>query len=217
MKDNPLLAIGGILLIIVLIFLGYRLIAVSVGPFTVFFDKSSESNQEIIPPAQKSDVVKPTMEPVIPTPSATPYPPTETPYPTPTSIPDTTQGSILEAGQTWRQGNKSILVRNVKVSSAESLYVDLKFTNIGSQQISFPFSQDNIQVQNNRGQVGFLEFGYIDNPIILAPDQSYGTGPSAPWIRVSGLSAADISVTEITISISIANISNARWHIPIYH
>ena len=155
-------------------------------------------------------------------PSATAYPPTEIPQvdtstPLPTSIPDTQQGSVLEAGQPWRQGNKIITVRSVKVSSAESLYIELEITNTGSQRISFPFSTNNIQVQNNRGQVGSVEFGYIDDPIILDPGQVYGTGPSAPWIRVSGLSAADTSVTDVTISISIANISNATWRIPIYH
>jgi hypothetical protein len=66
MKENPWLVAGGILLIVFLVFVGYKIVAVSVGPVTVKLENPSMSNEGIVSPQQTSRQTEPAV-PEIPT------------------------------------------------------------------------------------------------------------------------------------------------------
>jgi len=175
-------------------------------------DFGCTGNVQVQPPSLAGSTEVPTRE--NPTQIA---PPSATPIPLPTSIPDTVPGTILELGQMWYQGNKAIRVNNIQISSSDFVFLELDIKNIGAQIITFQLSPENFVVTNNRGQRGSVYFGWVQSPLTLQPGESYSIGGSAPWIRVQELSVSDISVSELIISISFSNITNAQWRSPIYH
>lgn len=194
--------------------------------------KSGAATRRAQQPAQQvAQVVQPTATNTL-APSATAtftsVPPIATPIPPPTATPmtDTPPGTILEGGQTWRQGGAEITVQNVELTT-DQIHFDLAFTNHKPQDIFVKYSLDSYTVIDNlgrRSQVPGSEIGYncggfrwnIENTIAVPRDATVKLSPCQNIYAL--VDVGNPNVTEIIITISgVSSISKARWRIPIYH
>lgn len=160
-----------------------------------------------------------------------------TPIPTETPLPDTSPGTILEFGQIWRQGGLELIMTN-SGWGANGDWMDegggvftFMLTNLEPYDRSFRLSSDNFSGVDNFGRT-----------VPIIPKQNVSIDEYCPSrtvkliaqqtidlvyeLRCSGLpvfaltpriDAGDTSITELIISVSVSNISNARWRIKIYH
>ena len=157
-------------------------------------------------------------------PSDTPLParrPTETPIPPPTPVPDTRPGTILEVDQTWYQNGKSLTLNKATltryaVANSEAVNAEWIFSNTSTHDISTKITEDNFNANNNIGKgVTYKRFYNLPNgngsTVVLAPGESIEFSIDL-WIEYS-----DPSVDRVTITVSLSDIQNARWDMPIYH
>lgn len=181
--------------------------------------------------AAQSVKVQPTSPSTNPRPSPIP---TATPIPAPTPIPDTVPGTILEVGQTWRQGGLELRLIESELSiegeRGPGVLLWFRLTSLRPQSIPVRFSSENFSAANNRGQrlqlcyTNLYERCFSWNPLtvvlgsgdgIYLPSGNNDTGSHRIFVRSD---IVDPAMTEIMVTVSgISSISNARWRIPIYH
>lgn len=163
---------------------------------------------------------------------------------TPTAMPDTPAGTILDVGQTWRQADLDLTLKESQLSIANhsgdfdvSYGVEIRFTLASrkAQDISLRYSlADVVQATDNRNrrlQIGFKDQSWSTKPfsggfdtlnIILKSGQTIDLFAAdgyfaTPWVFVVA-DTSDPSVTEIIVAVSgISGINNTRWRIPIPH
>lgn len=210
--------------------------------------QSEQEHLVTVQPQQPVLVVNPTIAPE-PTlrPPDTPRPtprPTEPPAPPPTPAPDTQPGTILEVGQTWRQGGSELRLvdaRPASILGGQILGIEVRYklTSGKAQDVTLRYSLgDCVSASTNQGRR--LEIGRQDH------SSSYldGTHPyetsfetmttmlhsgdtidlfavggyfDNPWVMIKA-DTADPSLTEIIVAFTgLSSIDNARWRIPIYH
>jgi hypothetical protein len=174
-------------------------------------------------------------------PTYTPYP-TYTIYPatvvtvfTPTlNIIDTQPGTILEVGQTWRQGGSELTLTEVVLHPARDdnygqLYTAWKFKNISPNDIVLSFSHSNFAAQTNLGNsLKILKFYsesfWCDDVNIVvksgeALDFSDMCGPGSSGYKLPiVVDLGNKQIIEVIVSASeISDIVGAKWKIPIFH
>ncbi|MGB9845764.1 MAG: hypothetical protein ACPLF9_08415 [Methanothermobacter tenebrarum] len=181
----------------------------------------------------------PTLSPTL-RPTDTPIPnptPTKTPIPSPTPLPDTPPGTILEFGQTWRQGGLELTMTKSGWGSNGGWMDEgggvftFILTNLEPYDRNFRLSSENFSAVDNFGRtvpiipkqnvrideycpsrtVKLLAHQTIDlvSELICSGLQAYALTPR--------IDAGDTSITELIVSVSVSNISEARWRIRIYH
>jgi hypothetical protein len=158
--------------------------------------------------------------------------PTITPIPLPTSVPDTSPGTILEVGQAWQQGSLELRLTGSDMWP-ETILAYFTLTNIGGTQRVIQYSQDNFTAVDNlsrRIDTGGI-YWYFEpsvqhtcssRTVILNASDSNNIKLKCEWGNFAGIALAvdvtDSAITEIVISVSeISTINNARWRIPIHH
>jgi hypothetical protein len=147
--------------------------------------------------------------------------------------PDTQSGTILEIGQTWRQGGVELLLAETELGPKFILTI-FRLTNMGSER-AFRFGHENFSAYDNRnrrlrvgGATGVQSYEQLiqdcqPETVILAPQASTRIEFRCDYLLVDSdvaieVDVADSSITEITIVASgISSIDNARWRIPIQH
>lgn len=177
-------------------------------------------------------------------PTATAVIPTFTPIPSPTLLPDTPPNTVLEVGQTWRQGGMELTLTEVSIanhptgpgnwsSGYPAPYVTFRLTNRKIQQISIRYNiADAVSATDNLGRrlaIGCTHmaverldaYDNFDTYAVVMDSgksiylQSWGDyGPPSALILAD---TTDPALTEITVSVSVSSIVNARWRIPIAH
>lgn len=178
----------------------------------------------------------PTLSPTL-RPTDTPIPnptPTKTPIPSPTPLPDTQPGTILEVGQTWRQGGIELQLTETWLYP-RGLNVQFRMRNLEAVDRAIRYSLDNFSATDNLGRripVGYNTCGGCfsftqdcDPRTEILPalgSISFENECNGGWYQSDVFAlpfdTGDTSITEIVISVSgISNIINARWRIPIYH
>lgn len=171
-------------------------------------------------------LITPSLTIVSPTSTVSPIPlPTNTKIPTATPIPDTLPGTILEVGQSWRQeGYEANLDKNRLIISNSGIGVEFLVSLIShkSQNIAISYSFGSFEGIDNLSQSikfkaisedGTIHYGCDDTKIISPGEKIYLCNL---WI----LAITDISnpsLTEIIITVNVADIHDARWRIPVPH
>jgi hypothetical protein len=185
-------------------------------------------------------VVSPTAEPVTstdtlisPAPSDTPIP-TVTPIPTSTPIPDTPAGSILEVGQTWRQGGVALTLSDFVLHPARDdfygqLYVGWRFANNMPTEIILSISPNNFSAKDNFGNslkiLSFYNesFWCDGHTVVVNASESFDfldmCGPGSSGYRLPiVVNLANPQLSEvIVIASGISRIEGAQWRIPFVH
>jgi hypothetical protein len=146
--------------------------------------------------------------------TATPPPPAPTPE---TTLP----GTVLDVGQTWRQGGAELTLKNIELHGVDGVWLNMELTNRKSTDISIRFSgMENFSAvdNNNRKHDVCFRFGGCER---------YGTYVIAPAdkieIRLEGVPAILVNTGEPTITeillkvVNISTITEAQWRIPIAH
>lgn len=175
-----------------------------------------------------------------PRPTLTPVPteaeiiptPTETPIPEPTALPDSQPGSILDVGQTWRQGEMEMRLVDARIYP-ELVWARFNLRNNGTAPKVIRYGPENFSGQDNRGkrlEAGGVDqyFGYhvqkgCDSRVItLDPQASESIALNCSAGNDEGVTFgadySDPTLTEIIITVSgISSIQNAAWRVPIGH
>jgi len=165
---------------------------------------------------------------------------TATPIPTPTLLLDTPPDSILEVGQVWQQGGLALKLVRASMELFElwegkrfGLRLTFELTNRKAHTvpIHYDLSKD-VKVQDNLGRdletfpaCPVSSYGFSPRDEILESGESLLLRPVKEMFEnFCGehslgvfVEATNPAVTEVIVSISIADITNARWRIPIQH
>ena len=155
-----------------------------------------------------------------PTPIPTAYvPPTSVPTEAP--VQDTPDGTILEPGMAWYKNGKSILLNNYNLTSyavanSEAVNAEWIVKNVSTHNISIKFTEDNFKASNNIGQ-GVTYKRFYDLPNGNGSTVSFAPSASLKFSIDLWIAYSDPSVNMVTISVSLSDIQNARWNIPVYH
>lgn len=167
--------------------------------------------------------------------SPQPIQPTSTLAPSLTPIQDTQPGFVLEIGQTWKQSGLELTLDEAKLDldwgkSDSGIIIRLLLTNTKLNDITLKYNVGrNISAVDNRGQSlpvdvtgcsqfyyepeDFLELLKSGETIVLRSKPQCSEKQSA-FILVD---ASNIAITDVIIKISISQILDARWRIPILH
>ena len=166
--------------------------------------------------------------------SATPLPsPTPVPSPTPPQ-PDTPPGSMLEVGQSWRQGELEIKLKRansyIQYRKGPAIALAFDLTSRKSQDVTLHYNLSQaLSAYDNRGQplnlcnpnLSSVENWFNAHTIMLHSGETVRLlggrgGKDADSIAVL-VDAADPSITEVVVAISMYEIEDAQWRIPIPH
>ena len=154
------------------------------------------------------------------------------------SLPDTSPGTILEFGQTWRQGGLELTITKSDWAEIDSSWINegggvftFILTNLEPHDRSFRLSSENFSATDNFGrsvpvipkqnisidehcppqtvQLPANQTIYLVDELHCPEAQAYALTPR--------IDAGDTSITDVVVSVSISEISNARWQIEIHH
>ena len=159
--------------------------------------------------------------------------------PSPTLAPDTPPDSILEVGESWRQGDLmltllsfSFVTDDTKWSINEPLGILTvwKITNKGTTPVLVTFrSAEQFSAKDNLGRTLGIEgfrtgfntcaaFVHCDVTFVLEPGQSRhlscGRDDCPPGLKID-VNLSDPEVTEVIITVNIGTIKDARWRVKI--
>jgi serine/threonine protein kinase len=160
--------------------------------------------------------------------------PTSSPTPsstlTPSPTPGTAPGSILEVGETWRQGKLEVKLVSMTLtpgSSGGDLWCVVEFTNTSSQELLLTYSENNFAIVDNLNQAWVVK-GFHEVPpgwwcngvrtVVLGPGKTRTTKDdcgNSGKLQFQG-DIHNVSVTELILTIDgISSVENARWRISI--
>ncbi len=160
--------------------------------------------------------------------------PTLNSIPSPTPLLDTPPGTVLEVGQTWRQGGLELTlvsfqmdVGSIYHNKGLGMHVCFKLTNRRPSDLTLRYSSENFMAQDNLGRrlklygcmYGCSEWAEVTGIVHSGETVAFGLlgldDWTCPYIEVD---TSDPAITEVVITISnISRISQARWRIPIEH
>ena len=158
--------------------------------------------------------------------------PADTPLPLPsvTPQPDTPPDTILEAGQTWRQGGAEITLRDLSPMStqvATGMTFNLLFTNRKPQEISIGYSASvNFFAVDNLGRQlvikniwpGATQRDLENQTRVVGSGQTINLAADERGVILINADIGDNRVTEIIFTVSgVSTITQARWRIPVHH
>lgn len=170
---------------------------------------------------------------------STAEPPSATAIPSSVPNPDTPPGTILEVGQSWRQGALELQLVEKEFYSVEYGWLTLSFKlrNLGAQERVINYSLENFTAVDNLGRP--LKVGAVGNwtftqdcpkntAVVPSNDVIYlsaGTcqlPDSFTWsigeTMAMEVNLSDQSLQEILVGVSgISSINGAQWRIPINH
>ena len=154
-------------------------------------------------------------------PTQAPMIPSATPIPAPIVFPDTPANTQLSVGQTWYQNGKSLTLlkadlTSYAVANSEAVQAVWLFKNVSTHDISIKFTEDNFNASNNFGQqVSYKRFYDLPNgngsTVVFSPGDSIKFTIDL-WVGYS-----DPSVSNVVITVSLSDIQNASWNVPIFH
>jgi hypothetical protein len=169
-------------------------------------------------------------------PTSTPVPPaTNTPIPVPTTPPDTAPESVLEVGQSWRQGGVSLKLTKFSLED-KAVWVWFDITNLESSTRTFKYSIDNYSASLPNGQK--LQTGAVGNymftqqcrinSVVLNADETQTLLAGSCTVNYPNWSVqqslaiivdyANPAITEVIVTAEgISSISKARWRISFKH
>lgn len=183
------------------------------------------------PTEEVTNTASPTLPPLIdtttPTITLTPTQtrePTATKTPTSTPDPNTQPGTVLEVGQTWRQGGYRLQLDEVRWSPSSdcSILLGFVFENRSSSTVITSVYKSGFDVVDNRNErweiprVGqtpnctvFANVDYIDR-LVIDP------GENTPlWISIDGpITEPAVDYVIVTV-IEFLNFNGAQWKIPV--
>jgi len=166
--------------------------------------------------------------------------PTDTGLPSLTSVEDTSPGTILDVGQTWRQEELELSLSKAEMGEAwvtwadtnlpteNGIYVTMKLKSQKLQDISINYNlYDSVSAVDNFGRnlsiyVAGADVTY-DFRIVNQILKSHETITLRSWNDSSSgsvfvsVDTASTDITEIKVIVSLLGITNATWRIPIYH
>jgi len=149
--------------------------------------------------------------------TATPLPATETPASTAT--PETTPpGTILNIGQTWRQGGAELKLRDVAFRP-DRVTAYFEFTSRNSLPISMDVTtESNMLAFDNKKQqlkvcLNTFEFGCPKAEYVVNPEQTINMRDVTVFVDTG-----DRSITEVILKVvNVSSITEGQWRIPINH
>ena len=165
-------------------------------------------------------------------------PPTATiTIPTPTKLRDTPTGTILNDGETWRQGGSELtltdfIFRPRSNPDDAQIFTSWTYKNISSQDIVLTFSHTNFTAQSNLGNqlktLKFYAYGvsgfYCDDiSIVVKSNKVFDffdmCGPGSTGYKLPiVVDLGNKQITEVVITVKdISSITNAKWKISISH
>lgn len=144
--------------------------------------------------------------------------------PTPTLLPDTPSGTVLELGQTWKQGEFEIRLEQVGQGTN---WVKIRFAikSRKSYDVAISYDLNNVSSRDNNGHnIQMTNYKYSSGCV----DQKARIAPNKELPMICAYGAAEILIhadltdpesREIIVNYSDNNvgIENARWIIPILH
>lgn len=203
---------------------------------------SEKSGAVQVPTQQVAQAVEPTRVPTKP-PTDIPLPepsPTFAVPPTPSPVPDTPPGSILQPGETWRQGGLELKLTKYEIMKGHSdqggfLWLHFDITNTGAPQRLVRYGSDNFSAIDNHnrrlttGGIDWTNDPYANltcHPSTTTMDTDEYTQlhifPCDEAGQYDGVGVdfdiSDTALTEIIFQATgISSLNNARWAIPINH
>jgi hypothetical protein len=157
-------------------------------------------------------------------------PSTATPIPTPILFPDTPPDSILEVEQAWKKGGLELRLTEASLELLDGRPViafALELTNKKLSEIAIEYNlQQNVKATDNLGrnlEIAPLGFpGFVTFTKILRSGDTIRLVPNGGWCGECDylavfVEAANPAITEVIVSVSVADITNARWRVPIQH
>ncbi len=147
------------------------------------------------------------------------------------TIPNTSPGTVLDVGQSWRQGGWELTLVGVEIYP-NGIACFFRLTNLESYDRAIRYSIDNFSAIDNSGRrvpVGYNTcggcFAFSQNceprAIVLSNNNSTNFGTTCDSYGSSQIGLAidvtDVSVTEVIVEVNISSISQAKWRIPIHH
>jgi hypothetical protein len=162
-------------------------------------------------------------------PTPIPASPTPTHLPTPTVPENTTPGSILEIGDSWRQNGVRLRLEEVSLSPRhECLTLMFNFFNDTDHVIVVTIEEEDFSARDNLDRRWRLitiseggtacRNGWISElSQAVEPGERFRLSYNAWVVSFTGF-VSDTSVNEVIVTVDgLSQISNARWRIPIYH
>ncbi|WP_157202755.1 hypothetical protein [Calidithermus chliarophilus] len=121
---------------------------------------------------------------------------------------DTEAGTVLELGQTWKQGGLELTLRLLR-TNPDGLLIEASLTSRRQGDLVFRLTQDNFSASSNLGQ-----------PVKMRPITGSFVAPPGRTVRLGYLTLtadlADPGLTEIIVVVSgISTITEARWRVPV--
>jgi hypothetical protein len=203
---------------------------------------TEQSSNQVIPSPQLAQDISPTSVPTevlidtpVPEPSTTPEEP-----PTLTPLPDTPPGSILQSGETWREGGLELKLTSYDIMKGHSagggfLWLHFDLTNSGSTERLVRFGPENFSAVDNQGRrlatggIAWTFDPYANTTchtktVVMKPGdhaQLY-INPCDFAGQYDGVGVdfniGDNSITAITVQATgISSLNNARWSVSINH
>jgi hypothetical protein len=121
---------------------------------------------------------------------------------------DTEAGTVLELGQSWRQGGLELTLSLLR-TNPDSLMLDVSLTSRRQGDLVFRLTQDNFSASSNLGQA--LRMRPITGNFVAPPGRTTRLG----YLYIMA-DLADPGLTEIIVVVSgISSITEAKWRIPI--
>lgn len=178
-----------------------------------------------------SETISPSGSTTVLTPSESPSTLPDTGSTGPPSV-DTAPGTILELGQTWRQGDVELLMTNADVYP-RAIRIQFRLTNLGPTEKAIRYGLDNFSAVDNSGRrisVGGVDwngdpsaqFDCSANTVILEPTQDDSIYIPCEFGSFEGVvmdvDVGDPTLTEIIVTVDgVSEISGARWRVSIDH
>ncbi|RIH88077.1 hypothetical protein [Calidithermus roseus] len=121
---------------------------------------------------------------------------------------DTAAGTILELGQSWKQGGLELTLRLLR-TNPDSILLEVTLTSRRQGDLVLRLTQDNFSASSNLGQA--LRIRPVGGSFVVPPGRSTRLG----YLTLIA-DLADPGLTEIIVVVSgISSIEEARWRIPI--
>lgn len=147
------------------------------------------------------------------------------PIPSITPFPDTIPGAVLEAGETWTQGDFMVSLKDVKLwTNGVAFRLQLQHTRPTDIVIRYNLREIVGAVDNLGRNTPMLFNGdarTLETQRMLQPSKSYplcSSDCTCTGHVVALADVADPNVTEVVVTLSqVGNIQNARWRIIIPH
>lgn len=196
--------------------------------------KLEDWDPAIVAPALATSTGAPTLPATIPPtattgpPTNTPLPPTATPIPSPTPTIGPAPGTILEVGQTWRQGAVELTVYETRLHT-NGIEVRARLRNRTANQISIKFNlREQFSAVDNRAvklRVQAIRFSYptyfgdtYEEAVVIDPDavqEVFQKNYRYPFITVD---TTDPQLSEVVLTVTgVSSVVEARWSIPVHH